>query len=102
MGSGIDDFGWRARGGRRAGVLKDLPRSRLRCHRQSVAVAGGISSIALRTAARSRLPAPAGSQRRLVRRHRRTRLQCAGRHPQRSISMPSAATLTRRFVSYAI
>ena len=58
--------------------------------------------IALRSAARSRPPAPAGSRRRLVRRHRRTRRQCAGRHPQRSISMPSAATLTRRFASHAI
>jgi len=48
MGSGVGDFGWRACGGPRAGVLKDLGfagRGRgWGCHRQSVAVAGGISS----------------------------------------------------------
>jgi hypothetical protein len=65
----------------------------------AVAAARGI---ALRTAVRSQPPAPIGSRHRRVRRRRRTRRQCAGRHPQRSISMPSAATLTRRFASHAI
>jgi len=48
MGSGVGDFGWRACRGPRAGVLKDLGfggRGRgWGCHRQNVAVAGGISS----------------------------------------------------------
>ena len=60
------------------------------------------AGIALHTAVRSRPPARAGCRRRHARRHRHTRRQCAGRHPRRLISVPSAATLTRSFPSHAI
>jgi hypothetical protein len=63
-----------------------------------VAVAG----IALHTAARSRPPARARCRRRHARQHMHTQRQCAGRHPRRLISVPSAATLARSFPSHAI
>ena len=66
------------------------------------AVAAAAGGIALRTAAQLRPPAPAEYRRRHARRHRRTRLQCAVRHPRRSISLPSIATLTRSLASHAI
>jgi hypothetical protein len=55
--------------------------------------------IALRLAAQLRPPAPAEYRRHQARRHMRTRLQCAARHPRRSISLPSIATLTRSFAT---
>src|SRR5262249_27364275 len=60
------------------------------------------AGIALHTAGRPRPPARRGCRRRHARRHRHTRRQCAGRHPRRLISVPSAATLTRSFPSHAI
>jgi len=66
------------------------------------AAVAGAPEIAPRTAARSQPPVRAGYQHRHARRHRRTRRQCAARHPRRSISLPSVDTLTRSFASHAI
>ena len=66
------------------------------------AVAAATAGIAPHIAARSRPQVRAGYRRRHAHRHRRTRRQCAGRHLQRSISLPSVATLTRSFASHAI
>jgi hypothetical protein len=66
------------------------------------AVAAASAGIAPHIAARSRPPVRAGCRRRRARRCRRTRRQCAGPHPRRSLSLPSVATLTRSYASHAI
>ena len=63
---------------------------------------GAVRGIALRTAVQSRPPVPGECRRRHGHRHKRIRRQCAARLPRRSISVPSAVTLTRVFTDTAI
>src|SRR3984893_9033634 len=63
---------------------------------------GAARGIALRTAVQSRPPVPGECRRRHGHRHKRIRRQCAARLPRRSISVPSAVTLTRVFADTAI
>jgi len=89
-------------GAKREGATGHLRAGEAVSRAEAGAVAAAAGGIALRNAAQLRPRAPAESRRRHARPHMHTRLQCAARHPRRSLSLPSVATLTRSYATHAI